>query len=135
VLYPQNGDRIVTIDSVTSHHPVYYDAKWVSQAHRLLQLSQISRARSASLCQILRGGDRSYRCGNIAILAVVYSGKMSEFIRHWGDVSLLSTSSCVGVMCRAKSGGRAQCLLRRNADRPVVVSCATHTPVVALYVP
>ena len=23
VLYPQNGDRIVTIDSVTSFHPVY----------------------------------------------------------------------------------------------------------------
>ena len=23
VLYPQNGDRIVTIDSVTSLHPVY----------------------------------------------------------------------------------------------------------------
>jgi len=81
------------------------------------------------------GEDRSYRCGNIAIFAVVCSGKMSEFIRHWGDVSLLRTSSCVGVMCRAESGGRARCLLRRNADRPVVVSCATHTPVVALYVP
>jgi len=24
VLYPQNGDRIVTIDSVTSLHPIYY---------------------------------------------------------------------------------------------------------------
>ena len=23
VLYPQNGDRIVTIDYVTSHHPMY----------------------------------------------------------------------------------------------------------------
>ena len=23
MLYPQNGDRIVTIDCVTSHHPVY----------------------------------------------------------------------------------------------------------------
>jgi len=24
MLYPQNGDRIVTIDSVTSLHPMYY---------------------------------------------------------------------------------------------------------------
>ena len=23
MLYPQNGDRIVAIDSVTSHHPMY----------------------------------------------------------------------------------------------------------------
>jgi len=30
VLYPQNGDRIVTIDSVTSLHPMYnfFNPRW-----------------------------------------------------------------------------------------------------------
>jgi len=29
-LYPQNGDHIVTIDSVVSHHPVYFQRKYLS---------------------------------------------------------------------------------------------------------
>jgi len=35
VLYPQNGDRIVTIDSVTSLHPVYSEGRleWVRRRH------------------------------------------------------------------------------------------------------
>ena len=31
VLYPQNGDRIVTIDSVTSLHPVYTELSDVAK--------------------------------------------------------------------------------------------------------
>ena len=34
VLYPQNGDRIVTIDSVTSLHPMYGIHNLRSQYHR-----------------------------------------------------------------------------------------------------
>ena len=45
MLYSQNGDRIVTIDFVTSFHPVYFSALLCS---RLLLRSQLMKFGSVS---------------------------------------------------------------------------------------
>ena len=42
MLYPQNGDRIVAIDSVTSLHPVYYTKDGESRRLLLLCFVQLS---------------------------------------------------------------------------------------------
>jgi len=33
-LYPQNGERIVTIDAVTSFHPMYFYKGWKKQSFK-----------------------------------------------------------------------------------------------------
>jgi len=40
-LYPQNGDRVVTIESVTSLHPIYCDWELVYRTSRWQQISTI----------------------------------------------------------------------------------------------
>jgi len=72
VVYPQNGDRIVTIDSVTSLHPLYRPIQFCGvvaarQRHdaRLLRAAVAAAAASivisAAVRRVQRGGLREPR--------------------------------------------------------------------------
>ena len=50
MLYPQNGDRIVAKDSVTSLHPVYIDRQSLS---RSVQLSKVKLCWSSHMAILI----------------------------------------------------------------------------------
>jgi len=84
MLYPQNGDRIVAIDSVTSPHPMYCDSRLLSVLWVMTLLT-------------LRGVRWGTADGGVACRVT-----LSQAERSQGGYIFYAGASLAGVSCRRR---------------------------------